>query len=329
MRLTTLAESNIHFEEAALVCERILYQVKQVIVGQENLIEKLTLSLIIGGHCLIEGAPGLAKTLLMKTISATIKADFKRIQFTNDLLPADLLGFQTYNSFEHSFSFNRGPIFGNLILVDEINRAPAKVQSALLEAMQEKQVTINGTTYPLEEVFLVLATQNPYEHEGTYALPDAQIDRFTFKLLANYPSAEEETSIINRFCLSPNLVKIKPVCTIENLLRIRRLTEQVFIEPEIVQRIVQIAQATRQPEQFGLSELKDKIEYGISPRASIALAQAIKGLAVLRGRNYARIQDLHEIVLDVFRHRLVVSYKAAIEGIKPEDIINIILKKVS
>lgn len=329
MRLTTFAESNIRFEEASLICERISYQVKQVIVGQENLIEKLILSLIIGGHCLLEGPPGLAKTLLLKTIASTFKADFKRIQFTSDLLPSDLLGFQSYNPHEHSFNFHYGPVFGNLILVDEINRAPAKVQSALLEAMQEKQITIGNQTYALPEVFLVLATQNPQEHEGTYALPEAQIDRFTFKLLADYPDFHEEESIINRFCILPKQKKIEPVCTLESLLRIRSLIEQVFVEPEIIHRIVKIAQATRQPQNFGLNILQDKIDYGISPRASIAMALAIKGLAIMRGRNYAKLQDLEEIICDTLRHRLVLSYKAQIEGMKTDQVIRIILKKFS
>jgi MoxR-like ATPase len=328
MNSLALAQSeNARFEETALLYERVLYQVKQVIVGQDDLIEKVMLSIVIGGHCLIESAPGLAKTLLLKTVAAAIKGSFKRVQFTPDLLPSDLIGLQIYNQNNHSFSFTPGPIFGNLVLVDEINRAPAKVQSALLEAMQERQVTVAGETHTLDDVFVVLATQNPLEHEGTYALPEAQVDRFTFKLNINYPNSHEEESIVLRFCIAPTQYTVQPICSTDDLLKMRRLVDQVFIDPEIIHIIVQIVQATRQPKKYGLPELQDKIENGASPRASIALTQASKGLAMLRGRSYVLRQDLQDVLFDTLRHRIRPSYRATLDGIGPENIIRSLMSK--
>jgi len=319
---------NKRFEEAAALHEQIVNQIKQVIVGQDGLIERIMLSIIIGGHCLLEGAPGLAKTLLMKTICACVDGSFKRIQFTPDLLPADLLGIQVYNPANQSFSFSPGPIFSNLVLVDEINRAPAKVQSALLEAMQEKQVTTAGLTYKLDELFTVLATQNPLEHEGTYPLPEAQIDRFTFKLLMQHPSQHEEEAIVQRFCVFPYQPTAERVCTPNELIRLRRLAEQVFVEPEIIHQIVKLVQATRHPERYRLDELKDKIEHGASPRASIILTQASKGLALLRGRSYVLMKDLQDIACDVLRHRIKPSYRALMEGVDADSILNILLNRL-
>jgi MoxR-like ATPase len=320
--------SNIRFEEASLLYERILYQVKQVIVGQEELIRKIFLSILIGGHCLLESPPGLAKTLLMKTLASVIKADYKRIQGTPDLMPSDLIGMQIYNPGTHSFSFNPGPIFANLVLVDEINRTTPKVQSALLEAMQEKQVTVAGETHKLSDLFTVLATQNPLEYEGTYPLPEAQLDRFTFKLLVDYPDIHQEESIVLRFCISPQQARVEPICTFTDLMKLRRLIDQVFVEPEIIRLIVQIVHATRRPREFGLPELEDKLEHGASPRASIILTQACKGMAILKGRGYVLLEDLQDIALDVLRHRIHLSYKASLENIKPDDLIKKIIHKL-
>ncbi len=329
MKLTPISESTIPFKEAATTYERLLYQIKKVIVGQDELIEKVMLSILIGGHCLLESPPGLAKTLLLKTISSTIGgAEFKRVQFTPDLLPADLTGMQIYHPEDHSFNFNPGPIFANLVLVDEINRAPAKVQSALLEAMQEKQVTVMGETHRLPDVFVVMATQNPFDHEGTYELPEAQIDRFIFKLSVDYPDQHEEESIVNRFCSALEPPLPEKACSLDDISSMRVLLEQVFIEAEIIHKIVQIVQATRNPEKCSIKELSGKLDYGASPRASIAIAQACKGLALLRGRNYVKLDDLNYLLKDILRHRIKPSYRSAMEGLTPERVVEIIAEKI-
>ncbi|MDX1921265.1 MAG: MoxR family ATPase [Candidatus Caenarcaniphilales bacterium] len=315
------------FEKAAQSYEKLKYEIKKVIVGQDNLIEKIFLAILMGGHCLVEGPPGLAKTLIIKSFSAAIQSHFARIQFTPDLTPSDLTGMQLYNPLNHTFEFKEGPIFTNLLLVDEINRAPAKVQSALLECMQEKQVTIAGQTHRMEELFVVLATQNPQEHEGTYPLPEAQIDRFALKLIVDYPEQHDEESILLRFCSGNLEPEINNVCTVEEILQMRKLIDKVFIEPKIIQKIVKLVQASRKPQSFGLKDLNNIIAHGASPRASIYLAQASKGLALLRGRNYVLSQDLYDVVFDILRHRIQPSHRAQIDGIEAENIIQSLANK--
>lgn len=317
-----LPEDKNKFEQAAQFFERVNYQIRKVVVGQEELIEKILLGILVGGHSLIEGPPGLAKTLLLKTISATINCSFKRIQFTPDLLPGDLTGNYVYHPGKHAFEFRPGAIFGNLILIDELNRAPAKVQSALLECMQEKQVTVDGQTFALEDFFIVLGTQNPFDYEGTYPLSEAQTDRFIFKLLAKYPEIYEEETIVLRHCLSAiEPSKSEPMCSMYDFLRIRELVDQVFIEPELIHKAVKLIQATRNPKAFGFKKLSELIERGASPRASIMLVQAAKGLAIFKGRSYVLLEDLQRIVFDVLRHRIYFSYHSELEKIDTETIL--------
>jgi len=313
-------------KESAFV-EKIIDEVGKVIVGQNYMVERLLIGLLANGHILLEGVPGLAKTLTVKTISATIKTKFQRIQFTPDLLPADLLGTLIYNQKDGEFTTKKGPIFSNLILADEINRSPAKVQSALLEAMQERQVTIGENTFKLEDPFLVLATQNPIEQEGTYPLPEAQVDRFMLKLSIGYPSPEEELEIMRRVTKSDE-VKTNAVITPSDVINARKVVKEVYIDEKIEKYIVDIVFATREPEKYGLTDLKDLITFGASPRASIYLSLAAKAHAFLRRRGYVTPEDVRSIGMDVMRHRIILSYEAEAEEVNTEDVIRKVLNRV-
>jgi MoxR-like ATPase len=307
--------------------EKLNVETHKVIVGQNLMIERLMIGLLTRGHILLEGLPGLAKTLAIKTLSQAIQAEFSRIQFTPDLLPADIIGTMIYNPAKAEFTVRKGPVFANFVLADEINRAPAKVQSALLEAMQERQVTIGDTTFPLQEPFLVLATQNPIEQEGTYPLPEAQVDRFMLKVKIDYPSKQDEREIIRRN-MTHDAPSVSAVVTSEEVLRARKVVQKVYMDEKIEQYILDIVFATRQPEQYGLSKLKNLIQYGGSPRASINLALASKALAFLKRRGYVIPEDVRNICADVLRHRIGLTYEAEAENITAEDIINQILNKV-
>ncbi len=307
--------------------EKIVAEVSKVIVGQNYMIERLLIGLLSNGHILLEGVPGLAKTLTVKTLSGTVKTKFQRIQFTPDLLPADLLGTLIYNQKDGEFTTKKGPIFSNIILADEIIRSPAKVQSALLEAMQERQVTIGENTFKLEDPFLVLATQNPIEQEGTYPLPEAQVDRFMLKLSVGYPTPEEELEIIRR-ATAQAATEVTPVISPEDIVRARNVVKEVYIDEKIEKYIVDIVFATRNPEQFGLGDLKDLITFGASPRASIFLALAAKAHAFLRRRGYVTPEDIRSVGMDVMRHRIILSYEAEAEEIGTEDVIRKVLNRV-
>ncbi|OGU75352.1 MAG: ATPase [Ignavibacteria bacterium RBG_16_34_14] len=312
--------------ESAFV-DLLFNEIGKAIVGQKAMVERLIVGLLGNGHILLEGVPGLAKTLAIKTLASAVKAKFQRIQFTPDLLPADLVGTMIYNQRESNFFIRRGPIFSNFILADEINRAPAKVQSALLEAMQERQVTIGETTFKLEEPFLVLATQNPIEQEGTYPLPEAQVDRFMLKIKITYPSREEESKIMKQNVdIAP--VVIKPVVSPEDILRARELVHDVYVDEKIEKYILDIVFATRNPRDFGLDGLTDLISYGASPRASINLALGSKVMAFIKRRGYVIPEDVRAICLDVLRHRIAVTYEAEAEDITSEYIIQEILNKI-
>jgi len=303
------------------------YELAKVIVGQEHLIERLLISLLSGGHILLEGLPGLAKTLAVKTLAAAIQTDFRRIQFTPDMLPADIIGTEIYNPRETSFEVKRGPIFSSLILADEINRAPAKVQSALLEAMQEKQVTIGDQSFPLPELFLVLATQNPIEQEGTYPLPEAQVDRFMLKVVVGYPSRAEERRILDNFERTDAEIEVAPVAHPGDILASRKVVNSIYMDGKIKDYIVSLVYATREPQHYQL-ELQQYIETGASPRATINLKVVARCLAFLAGRGYVTPDDVKAAALDVMRHRLRISYEAEAEGISSEDIIRKILDTV-
>jgi MoxR-like ATPase len=307
--------------------EKIVAEISKVIVGQTYMIERLLIGLLSNGHILLEGVPGLAKTLTVKTLSSTIKTKFQRIQFTPDLLPADLLGTLIFNQKDGEFTTKKGPIFSNLILADEINRSPAKVQSALLEAMQERQVTIGENTFQLEDPFLVLATQNPIEQEGTYPLPEAQVDRFMLKLSVGYPSPEEELEIMRRVTKTGE-IKIKPIVAPPEIMRAREAVKEIYIDEKIEKYIVDIVFATRNPGKYGLEELKDLITFGASPRASIFLALAAKAHAFLRRRGYVTPEDVRSIGMDVMRHRVILSYEAEAEEMGTEDVIRKVLNRV-
>ncbi|MEM9930815.1 MAG: AAA family ATPase [Bacteroidota bacterium] len=300
----------------------------RVIVGQEHMMERLLIGLLARGHVLLEGLPGLAKTLAIKTLSTLVKADFNRIQFTPDLLPADVVGTMIYEPATQAFSVRKGPIFANFILADEINRAPAKVQSALLEAMQERQVTIGGETFSLAEPFLVLATQNPIDQEGTYALPEAQADRFMLKVKIDYPEKEEEREILRRNLAPAGWEKVAPVTDLDRVLKARKMVQRVYLDPKIEQYIIDIVFATRQPNDYKIPKLKHWLDYGASPRATINLARAARALAFLRQRNYVIPEDIRALAPDVLRHRLGRSYEAEAEQISAGQIITTILNKV-
>ncbi len=313
-------------EKESLVLQQIMAQIKKIVVGQQSLIERMLIGLLCDGHLLLEGLPGLAKTTAVKTLAATIKTTFQRIQFTPDLLPADILGTQIYRPDSTSFEIKKGPIFNNIILADEINRAPAKVQSALLEAMQERQVTIGHTTFILEMPFLVLATQNPIEQEGTYPLPEAQIDRFMLKIKVDYPSNEEEKEIMDRVYKGAT-ENISGVINISDIELAKKTMRLIHMEEKIVDYIVRISRATRNPENFGL-ELGNMISYGASPRASIWLGLASRANALLKGRGYVTPQDVKSMAPDVLRHRIILSYEAEAEGKSTDDLIKILLERI-
>jgi MoxR-like ATPase len=306
--------------EVSTRMERILYEVKKVVVGQDHFLERVLVAILAQGHLLVEGVPGLAKTLTVKTLARTIHGTFKRIQFTPDLVPADLVGTRIYNQKSGDFATSLGPVFTNLLLADEINRAPAKVQSALLEVMQEYQVTIAGQTHKVPEPFLVMATQNPIETEGTYPLPEAQVDRFMMKVLVGYPSEEEEFVIVDRVTgiVEPN---VAVVTTTEQIGLLQRECRRVYVEPSLMQYAVRLAAATRYPERHGLPELAKYLSFGASPRAPIHLIEGARALAFLRGRTYALPEDVTDLVLDVFRHRLVLTYEAFAAGMTADSVI--------
>ena len=299
----------------------------QVIVGQKHLVESLLISLLSDGHILLEGVPGLAKTLAIKTLSSLVDADFSRIQFTPDLLPADVVGTLVYSQKDESFHVKKGPVFANFVLADEINRAPAKVQSALLEAMQEHQVTIGEQTFGLPKPFLVMATQNPIEQEGTYQLPEAQVDRFMLKVVIGYPTLEEEKQII-RENIKGEHKNVLPVTTAEEIMKARAVVEDVYIDEKIEQYIADIVFASRYPEKYGLAEIKDMITFGGSPRASISLAKAARAYAFIKHRGYVVPEDVRAVVHDVMRHRIGLSYEAEASNVTSEDIVSKIINKV-
>ena len=310
-----------------VLVQSILEQVARRVVGQDYMVERLLVGLLAGGHVLLEGVPGLAKTLTVKTLAESIQATFHRIQFTPDLLPADVVGTQVFDSATGQFRVKKGPIFANIILADEINRAPAKVQAALLEAMQEKQVTIGGTTYKLEEPFLVLATQNPIEQEGTYPLPEAQVDRFMLKLRVGYPTRDEEKEIMRRMA-SGHAIDVRHVATPEAILEARGRIADLYMDDRIVDYIVDIVHATREPEAAGLKDLAPLIEFGASPRATISLAQASRAHAFLRGRAFVTPDDVKAIAPDVLRHRVLTTFEAEAEEVTSEMIVARVLAKV-
>jgi MoxR-like ATPase len=324
MNMTGIRELNLQVKQEALFIQELLTEINKVMVGQEALVERVLIALLADGHILLEGVPGLAKTLLIKTVSEAIRADFARIQFTPDLLPADLVGTQIYNPRTSEFSVHQGPIFANLILADEINRAPAKVQSALLEAMQERQVTIGDTTFKMEDLFLVLATQNPIEQEGTYPLPEAQVDRFMLKVKVDYPSRSEERLIIDRMT-GATLPTINPVVNPADIMHAREMVRQIYVDEKIKNYVLDLVLATRQPGKNGLSDLNTLIEFGASPRASINLIIAARAHAFLKGRGFVTPEDIKQIAPDVLRHRIITSYEAEAESISSDHIVQRIL----
>ena len=313
--------------DTAQLMEQILYEVKRVVVGQDRFLERVMVAMLAQGHLLVEGVPGLAKTLTIKTLANTVRGSFKRIQFTPDLVPADLVGTRFYNQKTGEFGTALGPVFTNLLLADEINRAPAKVQSALLEVMQERQVTIAGVSHPVPSPFLVMATQNPIETEGTYPLPEAQVDRFMMKVLVDYPSEEEEFVIVQR--VTGPAVAVSAVATTEQLAQLQRACRDVYVDPSLVQYAVRLVAATRDPERHDLKDLRRLISYGASPRATINLTEAARALAMLRGRGYVLPEDMADLVPDVLRPRLVLSYEALSEGLSADDLIATIMAKIA
>jgi MoxR-like ATPase len=306
--------------------ERVLYEVKKVIVGQDHLLEQLAVALLARGHVLVEGVPGLAKTMAIKTLAGAIGGEFKRIQFTPDLVPADLIGTRIYNQKTGDFSTSLGPVFANLLLADEINRAPAKVQSALLEVMQERQVTIGRETYKVPDPFLVLATQNPIETEGTYSLPEAQVDRFMIKVLVDYPSATEEFVIVER--MTGHLDPVQEVLSTRGLIELQQEADRVYVDPALMEYAVRLATATRAPGLHGMPDLDRYITYGASPRASINLILTARALAFVRGRDYALPQDVLDMARDVMRHRLVLSFEALSDNVSADDVLTTIIKRI-
>ena len=319
-----MTEQAVSKPAEAPLTEQVLYEVKKVIVGQDRLLERVLIALLSQGHLLVEGVPGLAKTLTIKTLADAIHGTFRRVQFTPDLVPADLVGTRIYNQKTGEFSTSLGPVFTNLLLADEINRAPAKVQSALLEVMQERQVTIGGETHKVPEPFLVMATQNPIETEGTYPLPEAQVDRFMMKVIVDYPSETEEFVIVER--MTSELTPVKAVVDTGQLIDLRRKTEKVYVDPSLIQFSVRLAAATRDPEACGIPDVARYIMYGASPRASINLILSARALAFVRGRSYAVPQDIVDMALDVMRHRLVLSYEALSDGVTSDMILQRILQ---
>ena len=322
-----IRELNARIEQESSFVVNLTTGMNQVIVGQKHLIDSLLISFISNGHVLLEGVPGLAKTLAIKTLSQLVDAKYSRIQFTPDILPADVIGTMIYSQKDENFHVKKGPVFANFVLADEINRAPAKVQSALLEAMQERQVTIGDSTFALPHPFLVLATQNPIEQEGTYQLPEAQMDRFMLKVVIDYPTMEEE-KLIMREILSGSLPEVRPVTTADDIIRIRALVNEVYLDEKIEQYIADIVFATRYPERYQLADLKSLITYGGSPRASINLAKAARAYAFLRRRGYVVPEDVRAVAHDVLRHRIGLSYEAEANNVSNEEIVSQIINKV-
>ena len=313
-------------QDVAALMRQVLYEIKKVVVGQDHFLERLLVAILSRGHLLVEGVPGLAKTLTVNTLAKTIQGSFKRIQFTPDLVPADLVGTRIYNQREGAFSTSLGPVFCNLLLADEINRAPAKVQSALLEVMQEHQVTIAGETHRVPEPFLVIATQNPIETEGTYPLPEAQVDRFMMKVLVGYPTEEEEFVIVER--VTGALVEASAVCTTDQLAALQKACRTAYVDPALITYAVKLSAATRNPEKAGLPDVARHILYGASPRATINLIEGGRALAFLRGRDYVLPEDVVDLVPDVFRHRIVLSYEALADGITADQVLTQIMRRV-
>ena len=324
MDIGNIRQLNAQVEREALFLHDLLAEVNTVMVGQEEMVERVLIALLADGHILLEGVPGLAKTLLIKTMAQAIQADFSRIQFTPDLLPADLVGTQMYNMKTGEFAVHQGPLFANFVLADEINRAPAKVQSALLEAMQERQITIGNTTYQMEDLFLVLATQNPIEQEGTYSLPEAQVDRFMLKVIVDYPRPNEERQIIDRMTGGP-LPEVRPVVSPEQILRAREMVRSVYVDEKIKNYVLDLVLTTRDPGTNGLSDLRPFIAFGASPRAGINLVLAARAHAFVNGRGFVTPDDIKAVAPDVLRHRVIVSYEAEAENVTSADIVQRIL----
>jgi len=306
--------------------ERLLFEIKKVIVGQDHLLERIVVALLARGHLLVEGVPGLAKTLAVKTVAQAISGEFKRIQFTPDLVPADLVGTRIYNQKNGEFQTSLGPVFTNLLLADEINRAPAKVQSALLEVMQERQVTIGRETHKVPDPFLVMATQNPIETEGTYALPEAQVDRFMMKVLITYPSEMDEFVVVER--MTGPLATVQPVLTTEQLLALQREADKVFVDPVLMEYVVRLVTATRSPKEYGVQDIAKYITYGASPRASINIVLTARALAFMRGRSYVLAQDISDMAVDVLRHRIVLSYEALSDDVTSDALIAKVMERI-
>ena len=327
MELATVREMNEEVEEGAAFLGGLIAEIRKVIVGQDALVDRVLVSLMANGHILLEGVPGLAKTLLVKTVAEGIDAHFSRVQFTPDLLPADLLGTQIYNPRTSEFSVHKGPIFANLVLADEINRAPAKVQSALLEAMQERQVTIGGEMFPLGEPFLVLATQNPIEQEGTYPLPEAQVDRFMLKVLVDYPKRDEERSIVDRVT-GAEWDDVRAVISTEQIVQSREMVRRIYVDDKIKEYVLDIVAATRRPTGEALEDLPQLIAYGASPRASIFMIEAARAHAFVKGRGYVTPEDIKQLAPDVLRHRVITTYEAEAEEVTSDDIVQRILDHV-
>ena len=320
-----MSDSHVH-EEPREALESALFEIKRVIIGQDAMLERVMVALLTGGHVLLEGVPGLAKTLTIKTLASVVGGSFSRIQFTPDLVPSDLVGTRVYRPDSGSFDTELGPVFANFLLADEINRAPAKVQSALLEVMQEQQVTIGGGTHLVPLPFLVLATQNPIESEGTYPLPEAQVDRFLMKILVDYPSPGDEASVVSRSLDPPAIVEER--LTIADLLRFRAAAADVIVDREVIDYAVALADATRRPDRYGLTDIEALISYGASPRAPIGLVQSARSLALLRGRRHVLASDIRDLAPEILRHRLVLSYEGLSEGTRPDDLVDRVLEAV-
>ncbi|MFQ5398343.1 MAG: AAA family ATPase [Anaerolineae bacterium] len=327
MDLTTVRELNAQVEREGVFLHDLRAEINKIMVGQEVLIDRVLIALLADGHILLEGVPGLAKTLLVKTVAQAIQAEFVRLQFTPDLLPADLIGTQIYNPKTAEFTVHRGPLFANIVLADEINRAPGKVQSALLEAMQERQITIGGATYRLDDLFLVLATQNPIEQEGTYPLPEAQVDRFMLKVIVDYPSRAEERLIIDRMT-GAALPEVRPVITPADVLRARQVVRGIYVDDKIKEYVLDLITATRYPGDNGLAPLKPLIAFGASPRAGIYMIAAARAHAFLHGRGFVTPEDIKQMAPDVLRHRIITTYEAEAEEIRSGEIVQQILDHV-
>jgi MoxR-like ATPase len=324
--MTDIEDNHRHRSEARDALQQVLYEIKRVIVGQDAMLERLLVSLLAGGHVLLEGVPGLAKTLTVKTLAASLGGSYGRIQFTPDLVPADLVGTRVWRPDTGSFDTELGPVFHNFLLADEINRAPAKVQSALLEVMQEQQVTIGGTSYKVPLPFIVMATQNPIESEGTYPLPEAQVDRFLMKIIVDYPSVGEEAAVVGRSL--HEAADIRESLSLEDLRRHTQAVETVLVDREVIGYAVALADATRHPDQHGLQEMSGLVEFGSSPRGPIGLVQAARALALLRGRGHVELQDVRDLAPDLLRHRIVLSYDALSDGVSADDLVEQVLAAV-